>query len=538
LRRLLFLGWLALQAVLAADAFAQAAAPGVDASFPIYEFEVDGNSVLDVPTIEAALMPFMGEARRFDDVEKAREALEKVYQRAGFLTVLVDIPEQRVSDGLVRLAVVEGRVAQLYVTGSRYYDQGAIRAALTQLEPGQVPDFNAVQRQIATISRDERQVQPVLRPGRLPGTVEVELKVADKLPLAASIELSNAHTANTVPWRLQASLRYDNLFQLDHSIGLTLITAPESPKQSGVLMLNYGVPLGDGVVWSGSLVASDSTVEPLGAATVIGKGVTLGSHWLRTIARERSVHAIGYGFDLKRTREETGQPGQAVVSTPVRYLPFSASYTGNWDSRDVQTSLGMTLVAATRSLLSRQVDCPDFLGNIFRTDQFACKRHGADGSFATWRADLRHTVTDSAYGTLALRLAGQLATTPVVSAEQFAIGGADTVRGYLEAEATGDHALLASAEWLSPDLVRPLLGRDPAGDGLKAIAFVDAAKAHTLQPAAGQPGSVGLVGAGIGLRAQIGSGLRADVDVAWPQRTTLNTPNRDPRVHVRVAAHF
>jgi hemolysin activation/secretion protein len=515
-----------------------ATAPTAGAVFPIYEFEVDGNSVLSVTAVEQALSAFLGESRSFDEVEKARDALEKAYQRAGYLSVLVDIPEQQVSDGLVRLQVIEGRVAHLYVTGSRYYDQGAIRAALDQVEPGQVPDFNQLQKQIATINRDERQVQPVLRPGRLPGTVDVEIKVNDKLPLGGTVELNNGHAANTVPWRLQASLRYDNLFQRDHSIGLTLITAPQAPKQAGVLILNYGVPLGEGLVWTASLVASDSTLEPLGASTVIGKGTTIASHWLQSVASAGASHALGYGLSVKHLQERNGVAGANLISTPIRYLPFDVSYSGAWDGAATQTSFNTSLTAATRSLLSRQIDCPDFVGASYRSDQFACKRQGADGSFAAWRADLRFSAIAPALGTLALRLAGQLASAALVSSEQFAIGGADTVRGYFDAEASGDNALLASVEWRSPDLLRSLLDQVAAGNGLNAIAFVDAAKSHTLQPAAGQPSSVGLAGAGIGLRLSAGNGLRADLDLAWPLRATTLTATSEPRLHARLVARF
>ncbi|TNY02666.1 ShlB/FhaC/HecB family hemolysin secretion/activation protein, partial [Escherichia coli] len=61
---------------------------------------------------------------------------------------------------------------KLYVTGSRYFDQGRIRAVASELAEGQVPNFNVVQQQVAALSQTpERRVQPVLRPGREPGTV-------------------------------------------------------------------------------------------------------------------------------------------------------------------------------------------------------------------------------------------------------------------------------------------------------------------------------------------------------------------------------
>ena len=95
--------------------------------FDLLAIDVEGNTVLPVTAIEAAIEPHLGPGRGMAGVEAARTALEAVYQKAGYLTVLVDVPEQKVEGGIVRLSVIEGRVGALYVLGSRYHDQGYIR---------------------------------------------------------------------------------------------------------------------------------------------------------------------------------------------------------------------------------------------------------------------------------------------------------------------------------------------------------------------------------------------------------------------------
>ena len=79
-------------------------------SFPIYEFEVKGNSLLSALQIERTVTPFTGEKKTITDVEAARVALEKTYHEAGYLSVLVTIPEQNVDSALVQLQVVEASV--------------------------------------------------------------------------------------------------------------------------------------------------------------------------------------------------------------------------------------------------------------------------------------------------------------------------------------------------------------------------------------------------------------------------------------------
>lgn len=503
--------------------------------FAILEFEIDGNTVLPVAAVERAVTPFLGEDRELADVENARAALEQAYQQAGFLTVFVDVPEQRVDGGLVRLHVTEGRVERLRVTGSRYYDQGVIRERVDQLAVGNVPDFNAVQRQVASLSRDERQIQPLLRPGLTPGTVEAELKVADKLPAAASLDINNRHSAGTDPLRMSLNLRHDNLWQRDHSVSLTFITAPRAVKQSQVAVLNYSAPLGatestqDTAL--GYLVWSNSVSEPLGAVTVYGKGITLGARWLHSVSRTDELHSFSLGADYKDVRERL-LASSSELSTPLRYLPMQAAYTGTWqqDGRG-QTTLNTSLVFALKQIFARRIDCP---GNLGPVDQFACKRSEADGSFAYWRGDLRASRSFDGLGSLNLRLGWQLALQPLVSGEQYALGGAETVRGYFEAEASGDNALLGSLEWRSPNLT--------SGKGLwrelSLLAFIDVARAQTILPQPEQAERTPLLGTGVGLRLRAAPNLSAELDIGWPHKATPASPKADPRVHLRLSAQI
>src|SRR5262249_22222336 len=86
-------------------------------AFEIREFVVEGNSVLSAVQIERAVQPLLGPEGGIERVEKARAQLERAYHDAGYLTVIVDIPEQQVRNGVVRLRVTEGRVERVRVQG-------------------------------------------------------------------------------------------------------------------------------------------------------------------------------------------------------------------------------------------------------------------------------------------------------------------------------------------------------------------------------------------------------------------------------------
>lgn len=523
---------------------ASAQAGGAAPRFDILEFEVEGNTVLPVIAIERAVMPFMGPQRSIDDAENARAALEKLYQGAGYLTVFVDLPEQRVDAGVVRLKVLEGRVERLAVTGARYFDQGEIRARVTELSPGSVPNFNEVQRQLATVNTTEdRRVQPILKPGRQPGTVEAELQVKDKLPLSASLEFSNAGTANTDPTRATANLRYDNLWQLGHSIGLTLTTSPLQPAQTGVAVLNYGIPLAGGDSLGMYAVHSNSNVDALGGTRVLGKGTTIGLRYgINLESTDRGAHSVALGADYRDVQEQLSL-GDQSISKPLRYLPFQIAYTGSWFTPQRQTVLNTTLGFGLRPLLARRIDgCELEDGSLGNDDQFRCKRKGADGGFSTLRVDLRHTEVFDSFSLLG-RIAGQLASQQLSSAEQFSLGGAESVRGYHEGAAVGDHGLLASLELRSANL-GALLQRTHPGPALQDLAeltlvgFIDAGRLQTINPDPGQNRRQPLLGSGLGLRLGTRAGANFELMLAQAHRVIVGTDTPRRRLHARMAVKF
>src|SRR5262245_52566482 len=96
LMAMLVLGGTAVRSQVPSGALVPAAgAVEPQVRFDILEFRIEGNTVLSVPVIEQVVTPFLGPGRTMADVEAARAALEKAYQGTGWLTVFVDVPEQR-----------------------------------------------------------------------------------------------------------------------------------------------------------------------------------------------------------------------------------------------------------------------------------------------------------------------------------------------------------------------------------------------------------------------------------------------------------
>jgi hemolysin activation/secretion protein len=512
-----------------------APAPAVaNPAFDILEYDIEGNSVLTPAQVETAVQDHLGPGRHMGDVEAARAALESAYQKAGYLTVSVDVPEQRIEDGVVRLSVLEGQLRAVYVTGSRYHDQGWIRAHVAGLQPGTVPNFNDVQQQIASVSRDDRRIQPVIKPGRLPGTIDIDLQVNDTWPGGGSVELNNQGARGTTALRMLASAHYDNMRQRDEALTATVQFAPEKPQESEVGILNYAVPVADGDTLATNLVISNSNVDTLGGTQVLGKGFTGGLRWQHPIALQNGYWTISAGADFKNLRQRT-QFGEGGIDTPLRYLPFQLGVFGLWSSDADRVSFNGSGTFAIGRIFQRDVACPAGDGTTLQ-DQFLCSRQGADGSFGIVRGDL-HASHRFAAAELSMRAGAQFASEPLVNAEQYSLGGAETVRGYFEGEATGDEGALVSAELATLDLSGPLHLAERARN-ISLLAFADAGLAYNIDPAVGEPGHIALLAFGAGTRVSLRNGLEGQLDVAWPQKPVPGRPHPDLHVHARAAWQF
>lgn len=488
------------------------------ASFDITEYRVGGNSVLTTGEIEEAVYPFFGEAKSIDTVEQARSALEKTYHDAGYLTVFVNIPEQKVEQGVVRLQVQEGRVERLRVVGSRYYSLAAIKRRVPELAEGKIPNFPEMQSQLASVNTSDRQVVPLLRPGKSPGKVGVDLKVQDQLPFHGGIELNDRYSANTTHTRLNGSLRYDNLWQRDHSLSLSLQASPENTAETKVLAATYVVPSG-GDYWATYGVLSKSNVAAVGDVSVVGNGNIFGLRYIHPLpALAAYSHSLTLGADYKDFQETTVLLGADSFNTPITYLPWSAGYDSTIQAKNSTTQINLGITWSVRGL-----------GND--AQEFADKRYLAKPDFAYVRADLKHTQQLPKIWQLFARISGQVSNEPLISSEQFALGGVDTVRGYPESSALGDQGLFGTLELRTPPLAKYLTSQPSE---LYSLVFYDSGHVRILDPLPAQTSAFNLAAVGFGLRFKGWRGVSGGLNYARVLQKSGPVNAGDTRLHFQI----
>jgi hemolysin activation/secretion protein len=504
-----------------------------DTRFTVLEYRVLGNTVLPPRDIERALYPHLGESKTIADVEEVRRTLERLYKDHGYGTVFVDIPEQSVQSGIVRLNVTEGRLDRVRISGARYFSNGRIRERLAALAPGEVIKLPELQQQLGQVNQQSRDrvVTPVLKAGQAPGTVDVDLKVRDTLPLHGSVELNDRYSADTTRTRADFSVSYDNLFQRFHSLSLQYQTSPQATDETRVVAATYIAPLaGSGntlVLYAVDTNSDFAVVSTGGDLAVIGAGRIYGARYLVPLRSTRSYfQSLTLGADYKDFADNIVLPDGTTDTTPIQYFAWTVAYSGTRNAEHSNTSFAIAANFGLRGVVNDGSD-------------FDFKRFRSKANFFYLRADVNHSVELWRHSSLYLRLAGQWSADPLISNEEFAVGGADGVRGYPESAQLGDSGLNGTIELRAPS-AHAWLGK--WAQRLTFFAFCDAAHLRQIEQRIenGTAFDVGvnLASAGVGMRFDGLHGMHAALDWAYPLDDLGEITRGDSRLHFLVRYGF
>jgi hypothetical protein len=508
----------------------------VDRSQLIYikEFRVIGSHQLNRSEIEKAVYPYMGPERTPEDVEKARAALEKAFQDKGFQTVSVQIPQQSGKRGIVFLQVAEAKIGRLNVEGSRYFSIDAIKRKVPSLQPGSVPDFNKVSREILALNQwGDRQVIPTLTPGFEPGTIDVNLKVNDTLPWHGSAEYNNRYSYGTPMYRANFATSYDNLWQRGDSIGGSYQTAPQQPSavQNYNLFYTARIPAVDWLRLNVSYGYQNSTStlpsSGSGSGASLGNGYTAGFRLLTALPNFNEFsQSFSAGIDFKHDNQITSladvAAGANIPDQPLDYWPIRLNYNAVLAPSNSVTIFDAGLSFGIRGAIL-QFGPYNRYGN---ESEVAATRAGADGGFFVLKGDLSHTHDLPGGFQIYGKVQGQYSPEPLIYTEQYAAGGLDTCRGYLEGTVVGDSGLFGSAELRSPSLLAGHAGVNE----WRVYGFFEGGAVYNTYPAGTAnppPTQFTLASFGFGSRLKMFKYLNGSIDYGIP--LTSQPYNQNPQ---------
>ena len=524
--------------VLLSALFLTSKAVGAPVMVEVSGFEIVGNSLIPAAEIQELLRPFIGQ-QSLEGITAASQALQSLYIQAGYAGVVTSVPAQTLSNGKVRIDVLEGKLDQIVVQGNNSFSDKNIKAGLPSLRVGFTPNLVDLDTHTLMVNENPaKSVRVVFQPGLRTGQLDALVVTEEQNPQQWTAAVDNTGNSSSGRFRASLAFQHANVFELDHLLNVRLNVSVTDPANSLAAGLSYRVPLYKQYA-SAELLASYSNVKnrvtptAAGDLSFAGKGQAVGVRYNWHLPRVgKSKQKISAGLDWRQYRNECsigvfGSQGCGPAAASVEVHPVTLAYQvfnpGNF-SATVQFSsnvlAGGTLGQAQNFEASRPGATPRYW---VLSGGYQLVRSLENQSTVSWRANAQHSPH------------------ALISAEQFGIGGASTVRGYAERELVGDRGAATSVEW-STSLPWPLqnAGQSGASPQLLGTVFIDAGLVSNHLGTVCKSGKTtcSIAGAGIGLTVSQGRRWSIKADLARALTGGATTQRGDYRLHFLTSLAF
>ena len=501
--------------------------------FDIRRYQVDGNTLLQPDEISAALAPFTGNRKDFGDVQRALETLQGMYQKRGYVSVQVTLPEQELEKGEVRFLVIETRIGRIAVEGNEYFSSDNVRRGVPTLVPGQAPNARRISANLRVVNESPaKQATVLLKSGESENEVDATIRVADVDPKRYSISLDNTGNTETGKYRLGFAFQNANLWDRDHVLTAQYTTSPENPNKVTSLGVGYRIPfyaMGDSLdLVGGYSNVNSGTVQNL--FDVTGQGAVYAVRYNHSLPKWGEVEQkLTYGLDYRAYQNVVRPLGsQENIIPDITVHPLCLTYSGVL--REQQRELSY-FVQVSQNIPG---------GNDGTDRDFKNARAEARAAYRILR--LGGTLKGSTTGDWQYRInfTAQHTGDALVPGEQFGLGGAESIRGFNERYISKDRGHRANFEFYSPD-IGSKMGMD--NTRLRFLTFYDTGKVSNNQLQLGELSSAALDSVGIGIRLNYKNYLivKADYAHVLHDGTQFNSPNGRTHansLHVSIATVF
>ncbi|WP_409266232.1 ShlB/FhaC/HecB family hemolysin secretion/activation protein [Massilia sp. BHUDP2] len=503
--------------------------------FDVQRFEVSGNTLLGAAEIEGAVAPFTGKGRDFGDVQRALDALEALYHARGYKLVTVQLPEQELDGGVVRLHVLQTRIGRITVDGNSSFSTANIRRSLPALREGETPNLARVSANLKLANENPaRKLKLSLGSGAQDeaglDTVDARVEVAEERPWTVMANFDNTGTGETGKTHAGLVLQHANLWGRGHVGSLQYTTTVEEPSQVAVWGLGYHVPLyaqGAALDLYASYSDVDSGVVSAGLfdLAVSGRGAVYGARYSKVLDKRslggRDLEGrLVAGLEVKAYKNSVMFFNQDF-GNKVTVRPLSIGYLGRAVLDNSEVNVSATLL---RNLPG---------GSRGAQEDFSVARSGAKAGYTALRLAGAWSSSIGAGDWLGRVLAnGQYSPDALVPGEQFGAGGSTSVRGFDERALAADSGLGLNLEVYTPNLC------SRSGWQCRLLGFYDTAYGKRNKALPGELRSTTIAGAGAGLRFSVGRAASLQVDYGKVvNEGALGGADKD-RLHLRVGLAY
>jgi hemolysin activation/secretion protein len=500
----------------------------------VTRFTFSGNASQPEALLTPLVAPFTGRALTLDQLNDAASAVRRHYRDHGWFLAQAYIPAQAPTNGVVNIAVLEGRLDTVTI---KVHAEAPISAEYAEkmvrdfLHSGQVITDESIERPLLLLRDLPRiEVQSVIDPGSETGTASIIVNVLrdETAPvISGQIELDNFGSRFSGRNRIGAEVNVNNPYGLGDQLSLRGFVA--NTGGNGFGQAGYSLPVGPwGTRIGGSIARLDyvlgeelAAFKPYGVANIFS--VSASQPLIRSKYNNLYAQFI---VERKNLTDLTTTPvsseGSSISSIRLQM---------NGDSHDGHAGLNLYsigLMQGTANLNNR---------DRLALDQDALFGPHTDGSFAKLLYSAQRLQQVMPNWQAMFSISGQFSNKNLISAEKFTIGGAGTVRAFPVGELIGDTGYAASAE-LRHAMPQMVFG----GLDLVTTLFWDVG--HVTRNYDNSRIKVGnngrtISGYGVGLNVGYTKKYLLKVSLAWPgSGTSESEPDKKPRLLAQAILGF
>ena len=473
-------------------------------SIPVEKIEVIGSTIFRRDRLHPIIKPLEGRTVTLEDLRQAADRITQLYLNDGFINSRAILVDQVLTDGVVQIRVIEGRLERIDIEGTRRLNPNYIRSRIKR-GAGNPLNSIALEEQLRLLRIDPlfENIEASLRAGDEIGQSILIIRVIEAEPFLASFFVDNSSPPSIGSERFGTVVRYRNLIGIGDEIAASY--SRTITGGADVFDFSYRLPVNarDGTLQlrfaPNRNQITDAEIEVFG---IRGRSRLYELSYRQPLVRNiRQEFALSLGFTHQRGQtfvfdnipsafgigpDEDGNSRTSTFRFGQDYV--SRDRNGAWGLRS-QFSIGTGLFEAT----TNRDPIPD-------------------GHFISWLGQLQRVQRLGKDNLLIFQTDIQLTPDTLLPSQQFVIGGAQSLRGYRQNARLGDNGFRVSLE------NRLTVQRDATGDpSLQFIAFIDLGKVWNQPDNPNQlPEQTFLMGAGLGLYWQPIPNLDVRLDYALP----------------------
>ena len=456
--------------------------------FLLKEVRIEGATAIPAERLQAQVQRYVGREVTGSNVSAMAYQLTAYYRSEGYILSQVIVPPQSFSDGRLTLRAIEGYIANVRVEGdprlaAQLADLGERIKASRPLRGNVLERYLLLANDLAGI-----QLRSVLSPSQTVGAADLTL-IASVRRVEGFVSLDNYGSKYLGPGQLSVGVAGNHLLGVGDQLRFVGVGASSDEMQYGQLaysrvVSSEGLKLGANA--SQTRTHPGEALEPFDIRGRADMYTISASYPLwRTANGSVLTRAV---YDHRNITTDSG--GARLIEDHIRALRLGATWL-SLDRFDGRNAL--------------DVEFSQGLGGTEQDDPLK-SRAGADGKFNKVVFDYeRFQSLGSRFG-VTLGAGGQWTNEPLLSSEQFALGGRRFGRAYEPAELVGDRALALRVE---PTYLG-LVGREWLSS-YQVYGFWDGGKVWSDNGP-----SASLASAGFGSRAALGKYVSASLEAAWP----------------------